>query len=99
MTKKEIIKLAAYEYMTQYWRDNAIYNALKEYDIYFNVEEKLENAYLEQIFHKVSTMFTELLLQCETKKEKGRYTEEKAESTACYLLYRELTKHATKSKN
>ena len=34
MTKKEIIKLAAYEYMTQYWRDNAIYNALKEYDIY-----------------------------------------------------------------
>ena len=69
MTKKEIIKLAAYEYMTQYWRNNAIYNALKEYDIYFNVEEKLENAYLEQIFHKVSPMFTELLLQCETKKE------------------------------
>ena len=69
MTKKEIIKLAAYEYMTQYWRDNAIYNALKEYDIYFNVEEKLENAYLEQIFHKVNPMFTELLLQCKTKKE------------------------------
>ena len=68
MTKKEIIKLAAYEYMTQYWRDNAIYNTLKEYDIYFNVEEKLENAYLEQIFYKVSPMFTELLLQCETKK-------------------------------
>ena len=69
MTKKEIIKLAAYEYMTQYWQDNAIYNALKEYDIYFNVEEKLENAYLEQIFHKVSPMFIELLLQCKTKKE------------------------------
>lgn len=69
MTKKEIIKLAAYEYMTQYWRDNAIYNALKEYDIYFNVEEKLENAYLEQIFNKINPMFTELLLQCETKKE------------------------------
>ena len=69
MTKKEIIKLAAYEYMTQYWRDNAIYNALKKYDIYFNVEEKLENAYLEQIFNKVNPMFTELLLQCKTKKE------------------------------
>ena len=35
----------------------------------------------------------------ETEEEKDRYTEEKAESTACYLLYRELTKHATKSKN
>ena len=35
----------------------------------------------------------------ETEEEKGRYTEEKAESTACYLLYRELTKHAAKSKN
>ena len=69
MTKKEIIKLAAYEYMTQYWRDNAIYNALKKYDIYFSVEEKLENAYLEQIFNKVNPMFTELLLQCKTKKE------------------------------
>lgn len=69
MTKKEIIKLAAYEYMTRYWQDNAIYNALKKYDIYFNVEGKLENTYLEQIFNKVSPMFTELLLQCETKKE------------------------------
>ena len=35
----------------------------------------------------------------ETEEEKDRYTEEKAESTACYLLYRELTKHAAKSKN
>ena len=35
----------------------------------------------------------------ETEEEKGRYTEEKAESTACYLLYRELTKHAAKSEN
>lgn len=72
MTKKEIIKLAAYEYMTQYWRDNAIYNALKGYDIYFNVEEKLENAYLEQIFNSVSPMFIKLLLQCKTKKEIDR---------------------------
>ena len=69
MTKKEIIKLAAYEYMTQYWRDNAIYNALKEYDIYFNIKEKLENAYLEEIFYKVSQMIIELLLQCKQKKE------------------------------
>lgn len=34
----------------------------------------------------------------ETEDEKARYTEEKAETTACNLLYRELTKHAEKSK-
>lgn len=34
----------------------------------------------------------------ETEEEKGRYTEDKAEATACNLLYRELTKHATKAK-
>lgn len=36
----------------------------------------------------------ELLEQTET--EKARYTTEKAEKTACYLFYRELTKHANK---
>lgn len=34
----------------------------------------------------------------ETEEEKGRYTEDKAEATACNLLYRELTKHAAKAK-
>lgn len=35
----------------------------------------------------------------ETEEEKGRYTEDKAEATACNLLYRELTKHAEKANN
>ena len=35
----------------------------------------------------------------ETEDEKARYTEEKAETTACNLLYRELTKHAEKANN
>lgn len=34
----------------------------------------------------------------ETEEEKERYTEDKAEITACNLLYRELTKHAAKAK-
>lgn len=34
----------------------------------------------------------------ETEEEKERYTENKAETTACKLLYRELTKHAEKAK-
>lgn len=36
----------------------------------------------------------DLLEQTET--EKAHYTTEKAEKTACYLFYRELTKHANK---
>lgn len=34
----------------------------------------------------------------ETEEEKERYTEDKAEITACNLLYRELTKHAAKAR-
>ena len=33
----------------------------------------------------------------QTDTEKARYTDEQAEKTACYLLYRELTKHAAKA--
>ena len=33
----------------------------------------------------------------QTDAEKARYTDEQAEKTACYLLYRELTKHAAKA--
>ena len=33
----------------------------------------------------------------ETEEEKARYTDDKAEATACNLLYRELTKHAEKA--
>lgn len=35
----------------------------------------------------------------ETEEEKARYTDDKAEATACDLLYRELTKHAEKANN
>lgn len=68
-TKKEIIKLAAYEYMKQYWRDIAIYDALKAHSVYVNIEGSLEDAYLEQLFNKVSPLFTEILLNCQTKEE------------------------------
>lgn len=37
----------------------------------------------------------ELLEQ--TENEKAKYTTEQAEKTACYLFYRELTKHASKA--
>ena len=35
----------------------------------------------------------------ETEEEKARYTDDKAEATACNILYRELTKHAEKANN
>lgn len=33
----------------------------------------------------------------QTEQEKAKYTDEQAEKTACYLIYRELTKHAAKA--
>lgn len=54
MTKKDIIKLVAKEYVRQYREDVDIYNALKPLGIYVEKEGNLEEAYLEQIFNGIA---------------------------------------------
>lgn len=54
MTKKDIIKLAAKEYVKQYKEDIGIYRALKPFHIYVEKEGNKKEAYLEQIFNDIA---------------------------------------------
>lgn len=76
MSKKEMYKLVAYEYMKQYWTECGIYNALKPFNVYVNIEGPLKEAYLEKILHSLGDFFVETLLDCQNYEEVDELLEE-----------------------
>lgn len=76
MSKKEMYKLVAYEYMKQFWKECKLYDALKQFDIYVNIEGSLQEAYLEKILHSLGDFFVETLLDCQSYEEVDDLLEE-----------------------
>lgn len=69
MSKKEIYKLVAYEYMKQFWGESKLYDALKPFGIYVNIEGSSQEAYLEKILDTIGENFVEELLDCQSYKD------------------------------
>ena len=76
MGKKEIYKLVAYEYMKQFWGECKLYDALKPFGIYVNIEGSSQEAYLEKILDTIGENFVEELLYCQSYKDIDELIEE-----------------------
>lgn len=70
---------------------------ISKQDLFMDWMQGLPTAFsiADDIFLADATEFVGNLLE-QTESEKAKYTTEQAEKLACYLFYRELTKHAAK---
>lgn len=88
--------------LTAFENDDCLYRAgrISKYSLFCDWMAGLPTAFpiSDDIFLSSAVDWLADILD-ETEEEKGRYAEDKAEATACNLLYRELTKHAKKANN